>query len=75
MFLSRLTDSSLVSKVYAILKDQLETLYNSNSRGIMLQMLNACRRCGVQEEDCMMHVMGILRRICSIEEEDRKSVV
>ena len=81
MFLSRLTDASLVcmiqiemieqvSKTYGILKDQLEILYNSNCRGIMLQMLNACRRCHVDEEDCMNQVMYILRHVIGFEEED-----
>lgn len=61
--------------MYEQLKDELETLYNSNSRGIMLQMLNACRRCHIREEECMNHIMSILRRILSIEEEDYASFI
>ena len=61
--------------MYELLKEELETLYNSNSRGIMLQMLNACRRCHVREEECMNHIMSILRRILSIEEEDYSTFI
>ena len=36
----------------------------------MLQIVNACRRCRVNEEECMKLVMEIIRRILAIEEED-----
>lgn len=52
------------------MKDELETLYNGNSRGVLLQQLNACRRCHTNEEECINQVMNILRRVIGIEEED-----
>lgn len=41
----------------------------------MLQMLNACRRCQVEEENCLHLVMNVLRRVVGIEEEDSNSFV
>lgn len=73
MFLARITDSSLVKSAFEILRDQLEILFNSNNRGILLQMLNACRRTHTYEEACLDCVISILQHVLHLVTDEEKS--
>ena len=74
MFLARITDSSLVKSAFEILRDQLEILFNSNNRGILLQMLNACRRTHTYEEACLDCVISILQHVLHLVTDEEKSM-
>lgn len=58
-----------MEEAFEELKDQLDVLYNSNNRGILLQMLNGCRRCGVKEEECMKRIVQILKKVLGVEDD------
>ena len=74
MFLARITDSSLVKSAFETLQDQLEVLYNSNNRGILLQMFNACRRTHTYEEACLNRVISILQNVLHLATEEERSM-
>ena len=74
MFLARITDSSLVKSTFETLRDQLEILFNSNNRGILLQMLNACRRTHTYEEACLNCVISILQHVLHLVTDEEKSM-
>lgn len=58
-----------MEEAYSALNEHLEVLYNSNNRGILLQLLNACRRCKTKEEECMERVVSILKRVLEMDQD------
>ena len=58
-----------MEEAYAALDEHLEALYNSNNRGILLQLLNACRRCKTKEEESMERVVSNLKRVLEMEKD------
>ena len=71
MFLSRITDVSLTSKAFDALSDQVESLYNSKKTGVILQLVNACRRCQTREEACFGKLMDTLQKVLKIESREK----
>ena len=56
-----------MKQAFDLLADRLEVLFNSHKSGILLQLLNACRRCKTREEKCAAKLLDIFQHTLQIE--------
>lgn len=59
--------SMQVEQAFDLLADRLEILFNNHKTGILLQLLNACRRCKTREEMCAAKLLDIFQHTLQIE--------
>ena len=56
-----------VAQAFDLLADHLEILFNGHKTGILLQLLNACRRCKTRESECAAKLLDIFQHTLQIE--------